>query len=109
MAEYLLNSRGLLMPLCCRRDEHQRPDFDQPLDRQNSPAFQPRPRFGVSAGSETQPPVGEPNPAIPPTGSEPLQAPNPAIVPPGPEATTAPSHPPAESSNPAISPTVCMA
>src|ERR1017187_832935 len=46
MAEYLLNSRGLLMALCCRRDEHRRPDFDQPLDCQNSPAFQLRPRFG---------------------------------------------------------------
>ena len=45
-----------------------------------------------------------PKPAIPPTGSEPLEGSNPAIVPPGPEATTAPSDPPAESPNPAISP-----
>ena len=29
-----------------------------------------------------------PKPAIPPTGSEPVQTPNPAIVPPGPEVTT---------------------
>ncbi len=45
-----------------------------------------------------------PNPAIPPTGSEPLEGSNPAIVPPGSAATTAPSPPPAEASNPAISP-----
>src|SRR5437773_1201013 len=46
-----------------------------------------------------------PKPAIPPTGSEPLEGSNPAIVPPGSEATTAPSPPSAESPNPAISPT----
>jgi transposase len=45
-----------------------------------------------------------PKPAIPPTGSELVEGSNPAIVPPGPEATTAPSHPPAASANPAISP-----
>jgi transposase len=48
--------------------------------------------------------AGAPKPAIPPTGSEPLEGSNPAIVPRGPEATTVPSHPPAESPNPAISP-----
>ena len=41
-----------------------------------------------------------PNPAIPPSGSEP------AIVPLGLQATTAASQPPAESPNPAISPAV---
>src|SRR5437762_11334172 len=48
--------------------------------------------------------VEEPNPAIPPTGSEPLEGPNPATVPPGPEVTSAPSHPSTEPPNPAISP-----
>jgi len=48
--------------------------------------------------------VVEPNPAIPPTGSEPVQRQKPAIVPPGPEVATALSHPPAEPPNPAISP-----
>jgi transposase len=48
--------------------------------------------------------VEEPNPAIPPAGSEPVERPNPAIVPAGPDATMAPSQPPAELSNPAISP-----
>lgn len=48
--------------------------------------------------------VAEPKPAIPPTGSEPVEGPNPAIVPPGPEVATAPSHLPAEPPNPAISP-----
>jgi transposase len=45
-----------------------------------------------------------PKPAIPPTGSEPVESPIPAIVPPGPEVTKVPSHPPVESSNPAIPP-----
>ena len=46
----------------------------------------------------------EPNPAIPPAGSELAGVPNPAIVPSGPEVATVPSHPPAEPPNPAISP-----
>ena len=49
--------------------------------------------------------VEEPNPTIPPAGSELAGVPNPAIVPPGPEVATVPSHPPAEPPNPAISPT----
>ncbi len=49
--------------------------------------------------------VAEPNPAIPPAGSELVERPNPAIVPPGPEATPPPSPPSTEPSNPAISPT----
>jgi transposase len=49
--------------------------------------------------------VEEPNPTIPPAGSELAGVPNPAIVPPGPEGATVPSHPPAEPPNPAISPT----
>ena len=49
--------------------------------------------------------VVEPNPAIPPAGSELVERPNPAIVPPGPEATPPPSPPSTEPSNPAISPT----
>ncbi len=48
--------------------------------------------------------VEEPNPAIPPAGSELVEGPNPAIVPSGPEVTTAPSQPPSEPPNPAISP-----
>ena len=48
--------------------------------------------------------VAEPKPAIPPTGSEPVEGANPAIVLPGPEVATAPSHLPAEPPNPAISP-----
>src|SRR4051794_13433715 len=47
----------------------------------------------------------EPNPAIPPAGSEPVQGPKPAIVPPGSEVTTVPSQAPTEPPNPAISPT----
>jgi len=46
----------------------------------------------------------EPNPAIPPAGSEPVEGPNPAIVPSGSEVTTVLSQPPAEPSKPAISP-----
>ncbi len=46
----------------------------------------------------------EPKPAIPPTGSGPVEGPNPAIVPPGPEVMTAPSGSPAQPPNPAISP-----
>ena len=49
--------------------------------------------------------VEEPNPTIPPAGSEPVEGPKPAIVPPGSEVTTVPSHTPAEPPNPAISPT----
>jgi transposase len=45
-----------------------------------------------------------PKPAIPPAGSEAFPGPNPAIVPHGSETAAAPSHPPAELSNPAISP-----
>jgi len=48
--------------------------------------------------------VEEANPAIPPTGSEPVAGANPAIVPPGPEVTAGPSPPPSEPPNPAISP-----
>ena len=48
--------------------------------------------------------VVEPNPAIPPAGSELVERPNPAIVPPGPEATPPPSPPSTEPSTPAISP-----
>jgi len=48
--------------------------------------------------------VEEPNPAIPPAGSEPVERPNPAIVPAGSEAPMAPSQPPAEPPKPAISP-----
>ena len=48
--------------------------------------------------------VAEPNPAIPPAGSELVERPNPAIVPPGPEATPPPSPPSTEPSTPAISP-----
>src|SRR5271169_1576235 len=48
--------------------------------------------------------VEESNPAIPPTGSKPVEGPNPAIVPPGPEVTSAPSQPSVEPPNPAISP-----
>ena len=46
----------------------------------------------------------EPNPAISPAGSEPVEGANPAIVPPGPEVATAPSNPSVEPPNPAISP-----
>jgi len=49
--------------------------------------------------------VEEPNPAIPPAGSESVGGLKPAIVPPGPEVATVPSHPPTEPANPAISPT----
>jgi transposase len=45
-----------------------------------------------------------PNPAIPPTGSEPLASPNPAIVPSGSEVAAVPSPTSADSSKPAISP-----
>ena len=48
--------------------------------------------------------VEEPNPAIPPAGSELVEGPNPAIVPSGPEVATAPSQAPTEPPNPAISP-----
>jgi len=51
--------------------------------------------------------VEEPNPAIPPAGSESVGGPKPAIVPPGSEVTPPPSPPPAEPTNapkPAISP-----
>ncbi len=48
--------------------------------------------------------VAEPNPAIPPPGSELIEGPNPAIVPPGPEVTPPPISPLAEPSKPAISP-----
>ena len=49
--------------------------------------------------------VEEPNPAIPPAGSELVEGSKRAIVPPGSEVTTVPSNTPAEPSNPAISPT----
>jgi len=48
--------------------------------------------------------VVEPNPAIVPSGSEPVEGPKPAIVPSGPEVTTVPSQAPTEPSKPAISP-----
>jgi transposase len=48
--------------------------------------------------------VEEPNPAIPPAGSELVEGPNPAIVPSGPEVTMAPSQPPSARPKPAISP-----
>src|SRR5208283_3824501 len=48
--------------------------------------------------------VAEPNPAIVPAGSEPIERPNPAIVPPGPAVTPPPVSPLAEPSKPAISP-----
>ncbi len=48
--------------------------------------------------------VEEPNPTIPPAGSELAGVSNPAIVPPGPEVAAVPSHAPAEPPNPAISP-----
>jgi transposase len=48
--------------------------------------------------------AGEPKPAIPPAGSQPVEGPKPAIVPPGSEVATTPSQSPAAPSNPAISP-----
>ena len=49
--------------------------------------------------------VEEPNPTIPPAGSELAGVPNPAIVLPGSEVAAVSSHPPAEPPNPANSPT----
>jgi len=46
-----------------------------------------------------------PKPAILPAGSASVEGANPAIVPPGSEVANAPSHPPAQASKPAISPT----
>jgi hypothetical protein len=48
--------------------------------------------------------VAEPKPAISPAGSEPTEGPNPATMAPGPEVMPGSNPPPAESSEPALSP-----